>query len=161
MLKRLLRSRMFAALIGATVVAVVGGGIGWAAIPDSSGVIHGCYAKWNGALRAIDAGNGQTCAKAEVPLNWNQTGAPGSFATTSTSLVSSFTPVQGQTTQAFAHCPSGTKVISGGYVYGHNYAFRIPIDRPGLDKTSWEVWIYADDPSAYGDGGIEVWALCG
>jgi len=54
MLKRLLKSRMFAALVGATVVAAIGGGIGWAAIPDSTGVIHGCYAKSNGALRAID-----------------------------------------------------------------------------------------------------------
>jgi hypothetical protein len=158
MLKRLLRSRMFAALIGATVVAVIGGGIGWAAIPDSSGVIHGCYAKSNGALRAIDTG--QTCGKSEVPLNWNQTGPPGSL-TTSTSLVSSVAQVEGQTTQAFAHCPSGTNIISGGYVYGHNFAFRIPIDRPGLDKTSWEVWIYADDPSAYGNSHIVVSALCG
>jgi hypothetical protein len=66
---------MFAAFIGATAVAVIGGGIGWAAIPDSTGVIHGCYAKSNGALRAIDSA--QTCSKTESSLNWNQTGRPG------------------------------------------------------------------------------------
>ncbi len=38
-----------------------------ASIPDSSGVIHGCYAKTSkgqqpaGALRAIDTGHGQVC----------------------------------------------------------------------------------------------------
>lgn len=87
-------------------------------------------------------------------------GATGTFSTANTQLVTQFTPVVGQTTQAFANCPSGTHIVSGGYVYGHNYPFRIPINRPGLNKTSWEVWIYADTPLAYGDGGIEVWALC-
>jgi hypothetical protein len=73
----MLKSRMFAALVGATAVAAIGGGIGWAAIPDPAGVIHGCCAKSNGAMRAIDTGNGQTCAKAEAPLDWNQTGPRG------------------------------------------------------------------------------------
>jgi hypothetical protein len=50
--------------------------------------------------------------------------------------------------------------VSGGYVYGHNYPFRIPINRPGLDKTSWEVWIYADTPEAYGTTNLVVHALC-
>lgn len=50
-----------------------------AAIPDSQLVIHGCYAKSNGALRVIDTGANQTCdpRKEGPPLNWNQKGVTG------------------------------------------------------------------------------------
>jgi hypothetical protein len=60
----------FAALF----VALGGGAI--AAIPDSGGVIHACY-KRNGQVRIIDPGAGDTCAKPETSLAWNQAGRPG------------------------------------------------------------------------------------
>jgi hypothetical protein len=62
-------------------LALVGAGVAYAAIPDSSGVIHGCYSTKNGSLRVIDSA--AKCANGEVALNWNQqgpkgdTGAPG------------------------------------------------------------------------------------
>src|SRR5262249_39368913 len=34
----------------------------YAAIPDSSGVVHGCYAKLNGTLRVIDGAKNQKCS---------------------------------------------------------------------------------------------------
>src|SRR5207302_4966596 len=47
-------------------------------IPDSGGVIHGCYSKKDGSLRVIDTGLGGTCdAKKETALDWNQTGPAG------------------------------------------------------------------------------------
>jgi hypothetical protein len=56
-----------------------------ASIPDSSGVIHGCYrsqlsgtaATPRGALRVIDTGNGEACASGESSLNWNAKGVTG------------------------------------------------------------------------------------
>ena len=48
-----------------------------ASIPDSNGVIHGCFRKSDGRLRAISTDRGQTCARGERKLNWNQTGTPG------------------------------------------------------------------------------------
>jgi len=57
------------------VLALVGAGIGYAAIPDSSGVIHGCYSTKTGALRVIDSS--AKCANAEIALNWNQQGPKG------------------------------------------------------------------------------------
>ncbi|HST25531.1 MAG TPA: collagen-like protein [Gaiellaceae bacterium] len=56
-----------------------------AAIPDSSGVIHGCYAKPTsgqptqtyGVLRVIDTEAGQSCQANEIGLNWSQTGSKG------------------------------------------------------------------------------------
>ena len=79
--RSLLRSRFGAALIGALVLASVGG-VAWATIPDSSGVIHGCYQKDNGQLRVIDPSsskdkNASSCRKEETPLDWSQTGPQG------------------------------------------------------------------------------------
>src|SRR3954469_13495152 len=60
-----------AALIGLTI----GGGLSYAAIPNSSTkVISGCYATSNGALRVIDKQAGVTCAAGEQSLEWNQQG---------------------------------------------------------------------------------------
>jgi hypothetical protein len=69
------------ALVGLAIVgALVVGGIAYATIPDAGGVIHGCYKKSSpnqGTLRVIDSEKGQTCASAETPLNWSQTGPQG------------------------------------------------------------------------------------
>jgi hypothetical protein len=49
----------------------------WAAIPDSDGVIHGCYNTKHGDLRVIDTETGQACDELETALPWNQTGPQG------------------------------------------------------------------------------------
>jgi hypothetical protein len=59
----------------AVVVGLAVAGVAYAAIPDSSGVIHGCYATKNGTLRVIDSSG--KCANTELALNWNQTGPKG------------------------------------------------------------------------------------
>lgn len=53
----------------------VAGGVAYAAIPDSSGTIHACYAKSGGALRVIDSA--ASCKSGETSLNWSQQGVPG------------------------------------------------------------------------------------
>jgi hypothetical protein len=63
-------------LAGALVVA----GVAYATIPDSGGVIHGCYKKSSpnqGTLRVIDTDKAQACSNSETPLNWSQTGPQG------------------------------------------------------------------------------------
>ena len=67
----------------AVLAALAAGGIASATIPDSGGVIHGCYSKASstspppGSLRVIDTGLGQSCALNEVSLTWNQQGVKG------------------------------------------------------------------------------------
>src|SRR5712691_4074663 len=63
-------------LVCAAILALAAG-VAYATIPDSGGVIHGCYSKTSGALRVIDTGLGQTCNGTENPLNWSQTGPTG------------------------------------------------------------------------------------
>jgi hypothetical protein len=60
--------------LAALVIAI--GGAAFAAIPDSSGVIHGCYDR-RGALRVVDTEAGRTCRTSETALTWNQQGPPG------------------------------------------------------------------------------------
>jgi len=61
----------------ASVLAVIGGVAAYASIPDSSGVIHGCYNKGDGTLSVIDTSVVSTCPKGATALNWNQTGPQG------------------------------------------------------------------------------------
>jgi len=61
-------------LTGLALVAVVVGGIAWAAIPQN-GVYPGCFMKSGGTLRIIDAA--QKCKSSETRIIWNQKGQPG------------------------------------------------------------------------------------
>lgn len=62
-------------LTGAVVLVL--GIIAFASIPDSNGVVHGCYKKSGGTLRVIDDATSQCDPRAEIPLIWNQTGPQG------------------------------------------------------------------------------------
>lgn len=74
------RHGLYAVGAFAVFTAVTGAGIVYASVPSPDGVIHSCYnANGNpaGSLRVIDVEKGQTCAKNEKPLNFNQTGPQG------------------------------------------------------------------------------------
>lgn len=73
----LLHGRVRLAALLVVAAGLAAGGIAYASIPDSNGVIQGCYAKSRGQLRVIDTDKGQTCTANENPLNWNQTGPLG------------------------------------------------------------------------------------
>ena len=62
---------------GAVVGSIVAGGAAFAAIPDSSGVINGCYQKNVGNLRVIDPSAGDSCRPSEIGISWSQTGPQG------------------------------------------------------------------------------------
>jgi hypothetical protein len=67
-------------VVAIATVALVGGTIAWAAVPDGNGVIHACYNNSNGKLRVMDATNPKlpTClASKETALNWSQQGPKG------------------------------------------------------------------------------------
>jgi hypothetical protein len=65
--------RIVGYVAGATLLVMLSG-IASAAIPDSGGVIHGCYKTSDGKLRVINTEAGQTCSSGETALSWNQTG---------------------------------------------------------------------------------------
>lgn len=67
---------------GVALVACAAGGVAYAAIPDSNGVIHSCYQKNVGNLRVVDTEAGQACRPSEEPLDLNVSGTPGPSGTT-------------------------------------------------------------------------------
>jgi hypothetical protein len=70
------RGRWF--LVGGVAGAfLAGGAAGFAAIPDSSGVINGCYQKNVGNLRVIDSSAGGDCRPSEIAISWSDTGPQG------------------------------------------------------------------------------------
>jgi hypothetical protein len=56
---------------------VVIGGVAFAAIPDSNGLINACYDNATGAVRLVDAQPGNCSKTGETGISWNQTGPPG------------------------------------------------------------------------------------
>jgi hypothetical protein len=63
------------AALGVSFV-LLSSGVVLASIPDSSGIINGCYNKASGSLRVIDAAS-DTCRPSETAISWNQTGPQG------------------------------------------------------------------------------------
>jgi hypothetical protein len=61
-----------AALVAATAAAAA-----YAAIPGTTGVISGCYEKYTGLLRVVDAEAGRHCTRFEKAIAWNQQGPKG------------------------------------------------------------------------------------
>jgi hypothetical protein len=109
-------------LLAVLVVAVVGGGVAYATIPDGKGVIHGCYKKSSGRLRVIDTNAGASCGPAEEAISWNQagpqgqqgpTGPPGPSGAATTYNYRLGLMIPG-TSVARAFCLPGEKVTGGG-----------------------------------------------
>ena len=64
---------------GLTVALVAAGGTAFAAvssIPDSSGMVHGCYDS-GGNVKVINTSPTSACPRGYAPLNWSQTGPRG------------------------------------------------------------------------------------
>jgi hypothetical protein len=161
------------ASLAVVVVAVV-----QAAIPDASGVIHACY-RANGNLRLVDKSN---CTSGETALTWNQTGpqgpaggfgpqgapgpagtpgpqgqpgtpGPGGIASYEIINTHETLPLNGSI-EVTASCPTGKRVIGGGYV-APTVLDTASSSRPEGDKD-WRV----EFKSNGGNGDASVYAIC-
>jgi len=108
------RRRIFAFAVVVAVLALAGG-IAYAAIPDSNGVIHGCFKTVGGQLRVIDTST-TSCLPSETAISWNQMGPPG------TPGVSGYEEkthqvfvTAGAFTNVTVFCSAGKKVLGGGF----------------------------------------------
>jgi hypothetical protein len=76
-MKALKRGRRRALIVGIAAVAFAAAGtVAYASIPDTGGVIHGCYKNGSGDLRVVDSST-DSCKSSEIGLDWNQRGIPG------------------------------------------------------------------------------------
>ncbi len=127
-----------AALILGIVLLLVVGGIAYASIPGSDGVIHACYKNSNpaqGALIAIDSA--ASCPSGYTALNWNQIGPQGPTGPQGAPgisgleiVVASGTVPNAEATTFFAEatCPSGKHALGGGAGIGSLPAGRSEAD---------------------------------
>jgi hypothetical protein len=157
----------------AVAVAISGGAIAYASIPDSSGVIHGCYTVSGGALRVIDTAKGQTCATGQHSLNWNQKGPRGPAGPPGPAGVSGYgvarcTVAQDGTTgnyfvasssggtcsvtgavhivgHALLVCPTGDKAFSGSSTSAAANGVLVAMDAmPNADGTGYQYVVFSD-----------------
>ena len=91
-----------AAAAGALAASALAGGVAWAAIPDSGGVIQGCYNN-GGNLKVVSE---LPCPKGWTSLQWNQEGPKGDPGTAGISP--SVTPLS----QGDANCPGGGAALT-------------------------------------------------
>lgn len=104
-----------AAATGALAASALAGGVAWATIPDSGGVIQGCYNN-GGNLKVVSE---LPCPKGYTSLPWNQQGPKGDPGTDGVS------PAVTQLSQGDANCPSGGAALtdaSGSTAYVCNGA---------------------------------------
>jgi len=179
-------SKRLSLLLLFLVVGVAVGGIAYASIPDSGGVIHGCYQKNNGNLRVIDS-SGKGCTTSEKPRDWSQTGPTGltgeSGATgptgatgaTGPSGVSGYEIVSHTTTDTTSSggvngffsvsCPQGKKAVGGGGsavdgvgAIGVNDGVRASV--PSNGGAGWVIAVWVDNPSNVTGFTVTVYAIC-
>jgi hypothetical protein len=72
---RLVRGRWLAAAVAAALAAAGIAAAVQAGIPDTSGVIHGCYKASNGQLRLV--ARARSCSRSEHAVSWSSTGPRG------------------------------------------------------------------------------------
>lgn len=118
-----------AAVAAAAVLAVLAGGVAYASIPGSDGVIHGCYKTNNpgqGALIAIDSV--ASCPSGYSALNWRQGGGSGMVVSRVNVNVPFGQPVNSVVTGR-PTCPAGYVAVGGGF--GPSFS------GPGYDQENW------------------------
>jgi hypothetical protein len=70
------RRALIATAVGGLIVAAMAGGVAWATIPDSGGIIHSCFSQATGTWRPIDYPTAK-CKSGETQLDFNQKGVKG------------------------------------------------------------------------------------
>ena len=71
-----LSKRVRLVALATIAITLAAGGIAYASIPDSNGVVHTCYSQAQGTWRPIDYPT-QKCKSGETQLDLNQTGPKG------------------------------------------------------------------------------------
>jgi hypothetical protein len=95
------------------VLGLAAAGISYAAIPDSGGLIHGCYNNTSYALRVIDTAKVSTCPSGTTSLNWNKTGPQGPKGATGATGAAGAPGPKGATGATGATGPAGPQGPAG------------------------------------------------
>lgn len=133
MLRRLAHSRLASASMISGVLFIVAGTVAFATIPDSAGVIHGCFRTQTGQLRVIDTAT-QQCLPTETAISWNQVGPQGPQGPVGPQGPPG--PSQGSAAYSVVipvcgNAAFGTQIVMNGGISG---TFNAPVQAPGHDS---------------------------
>ena len=187
----MIKNRRTVIIAGATaLVLAAGGGAAYAAsasIPDSAGVIHGCYKPTdNGSVSMLGVVDtalpGGTCPKGQTALSWNQAGpaGPAGPATAGpgglnvTVVQSGDTGIGTQYDAADARCPASAPYVLGGDAWSvapagpvietGPYDFTTDTQVTGAevpgDQYGWRAEIPQGSQSTASNGGLYMYAIC-
>lgn len=132
----------------AAAIALVGGGVAYASIPDGSGVIHGCI-KSNSMLKVIDSAS-ETCASGETPLTWSQTGPVGATGPT------------GPAGATGATGPAGAAGVAGAPGLGNGAAYDAEVVLPSdsvVGLTSFHIAVNASSAPELEAENLQNWTI--
>jgi len=167
-------SRRAAAFLVVAVALVLGGTYAYASIPDSGGVIHGCFNNTNGQLRVFDpaATKPGPCSQTESALDWNQIGPqgpqgiqgpqgpqgpkgdPATIDNLKTIVVSKdFSIGTFENQEGTVTCPAGSVVTGGSYWFGDG---DVPIHQPNGNNG----WTVEASSGFFDPDHFTVFALC-
>jgi hypothetical protein len=164
-MKFLTSGRVRLAVLGVVVLGLTAGGIAYASIPGSNGVIHGCYQKLNGQLRVIDPGTGGTCTVSENPLDWNQFSG---YEVVNTAFEETAITSASAIFEESVACPTGKVALSGGVLAtvfdaaGNRHPAQLDSTWP-LTSDTWEVRLSKSDGANFAVGeGVRgtAYAIC-
>jgi hypothetical protein len=144
------------AVAGGVLVAVIAG----ASIPDSNGVLHGCYKKSGGQIRIVDT-DIESCKLDEKTISWNAAGAG----------VSGYELISGETVEVapgglrstFALCSAGKKPVGGGYGVNGPPPFSTYDNGPALGGVGGNQplgWLASINNEGTGTQFLFVYAIC-
>jgi hypothetical protein len=169
------RTTIIVTMVGLFLALV--GGVAYASIPDSNGVIHACRKNTDGSVRVIDTDLGQTCASGWTAFTWNQTGPQGPTGATGAQGPAGADGVSGlQTFEASGTanatsiktlavaCPNGKVALGGGVEVDPFVDMAIVASVPqgatgdGSDNASgWLAEVKNNDSNAQT---VHVWVIC-
>lgn len=146
----------------AAAALLVAAGVAYATIPDSNGVIHGCYARSGGSLRVIDA-SVTNCKSTETSLDWNVQGPQGPQGPTGPTGPAGPQGTAGPQGPQGPAGPQGPPGLSHGYSVTSGNANHIgntpiKVQSLSLPAGTYVVWATAD-VSNFGDDSASTCAL--
>lgn len=170
------KSWIVGVVVGA--VAATGVAVAYAAVPSSSGVIHGCYNPAAGyKLRVLDTAKMARCPSGWRALSWNESGprglpgvqgAPGVSGYTVATATFDVSPTGPNNATADAVCPTGKVPIGGGYTGGATGDVTTMEDGPILSRDAnqaitggaWRVTLQAFGGGFGSNATFAVYAIC-
>jgi hypothetical protein len=162
-------------VVGAVVLVLLSSAVALAAIPSAEGTIHGCRDNRSGVLRVIDAEAGQTCTTKETALTWNQQGQPGPIGPAGPQgpagpagqngvsghevVFTAFTALANDRTTAAVGCPSGKKVVGGGYTTSGADA-DVEVTDSAPQHPHWTAWVVGVRNGTSANVFSQIFAIC-